>query len=101
MKAALALEDGTYLEGTAFDSDRGAEGELVFNTSMTGYVEALTDPSYAGQILMMTYPPIGNYGVCPDDYESDGIKAWGFAVRELCRKPNNSITSKSENNAEI
>jgi carbamoyl-phosphate synthase small subunit len=89
MKAALALEDGTYLEGTAFGSDKGASGELVFNTSMTGYVEALTDPSYAGQILMMTYPLIGNYGVCREDFESDGVKAYGFVVRELCSKPSN------------
>ena len=86
-KAALALEDGTYVEGEAFGSLDGAGGELVFNTSMTGYVEALTDPSYAGQILMMTYPLIGNYGVNRDDFESGGVKAEGFVVRELCRKP--------------
>ncbi|MFH1403640.1 MAG: glutamine-hydrolyzing carbamoyl-phosphate synthase small subunit [Candidatus Altiarchaeota archaeon] len=89
MKAFLALEDGTLMEGRAFGSDRLAEGELVFNTSMTGYVEALTDPSYAGQILMMTYPLVGNYGVCRDDFESDGVKAEGFVVRELCDKPSN------------
>ncbi len=87
MKAALALEDGTYLEGEAFGSEEAAGGELVFNTSMTGYVEALTDPSYAGQILMMTYPLIGNYGVNRGDFESDGVKAEGFVVREVCRKP--------------
>lgn len=89
MKAYLALEDGTCIEGSAFGSEKYSEGELVFNTSMTGYVEALTDPSYAGQLLMMTYPLIGNYGVCRDDYESDGIKAEGFVVKELCRRPSN------------
>jgi carbamoyl-phosphate synthase small subunit len=89
VKAALALEDGTYVEGYAFGAERDAEGELVFCTSMTGYVEALTDPSYKGQILMMTYPLIGNYGVCREDFESDGVKVEGFAVRELCKKPSN------------
>lgn len=89
MKAALAIEDGTFLEGKGFGAEGVALGELVFNTSMTGYVEALTDPSYAGQILMMTYPLIGNYGVCRQDFESDGIKVEGFVVRELCREPSN------------
>ncbi|MBC7114578.1 MAG: glutamine-hydrolyzing carbamoyl-phosphate synthase small subunit [Archaeoglobi archaeon] len=89
MKAALALEDGTYLEGRAFGAERDALGEIVFCTSMTGYVEALTDPSYKGQILMMTYPLIGNYGVCREDFESDGVKVEGFVVRELCKKPSN------------
>jgi carbamoyl-phosphate synthase small subunit len=87
--AALALEDGTFVEGFGFGSEGYVEGELVFNTSMTGYVEALTDPSYAGQILMMTYPLIGNYGVSEEDFESDGIKVEGFVVRELCREPSN------------
>lgn len=89
MKAALAIEDGTYLEGKGFGAEGISQGELVFNTSMTGYVEALTDPSYAGQILMMTYPLIGNYGVNKKDFESDGIKAEGFVVRELCQEPSN------------
>lgn len=89
MKAALAIEDGTYIEGKAFGAEKIAEGELVFNTNMTGYVEALTDPSYSGQILMMTYPLIGNYGVCREDFESDGVKVEGFVVRELCQTPSN------------
>ncbi|HIP24897.1 MAG TPA: carbamoyl-phosphate synthase small subunit, partial [Archaeoglobus profundus] len=89
MKAVLVLEDGTYVEGVAFGAEKTVEGELVFNTSMTGYVEALTDPSYAGQILMMTYPLIGNYGVCIEDFESDGVKVEGFVVRELCKEPSN------------
>lgn len=89
MKAALALEDGTYVEGKGFGAEKTAVGEIVFCTSMTGYVEALTDPSYKGQILMMTYPLIGNYGVCRQDFESDGVKVEGFVVRELCKKPSN------------
>lgn len=89
VKAYLALEDGTVVEGRAFGAERDAEGELVFNTAMTGYVEALTDPSYKGQILMMTYPLIGNYGVCREDFESDGVKVEGFVVRELCKHPSN------------
>ncbi len=89
MKAALALEDGTYVEGKAFGAERDAEGEIIFCTAMTGYVEALTDPSYKGQILMMTYPLIGNYGVCREDFESDRVHVEGFVVRELCKKPSN------------
>ncbi|MEM0487924.1 MAG: glutamine-hydrolyzing carbamoyl-phosphate synthase small subunit [Candidatus Bathyarchaeia archaeon] len=89
VKAALALEDGTYVEGRAFGANRIALGEIVFCTSMTGYVEALTDPSYRGQILMMTYPLIGNYGVCKEDFESDSVKVEGFVVKQLCRKPSN------------
>ena len=89
VKAYLALEDGTVVEGKAFGALKDAEGELVFNTAMTGYVEALTDPSYKGQILMMTYPLIGNYGVCREDFESDRVHVEGFVVRELCKHPSN------------
>jgi len=89
VKAYLALEDGTVVSGKLFGAEREAEGELVFNTAMTGYVEALTDPSYKGQILMMTYPLIGNYGVCREDFESDGVKVEGFVVKELCKHPSN------------
>ncbi|MEM3527185.1 MAG: glutamine-hydrolyzing carbamoyl-phosphate synthase small subunit [Candidatus Bathyarchaeia archaeon] len=89
MKATLALEDGTAVEGYGFGAEGLVEGELVFNTSMTGYVEALTDPSYSGQILMMTYPLIGNYGVCDEDYESDRIQVRGFVVKYACKKPSN------------
>lgn len=88
-KAILVLEDGTTISGKGFGAVGEAYGELVFNTSMTGYVESLTDPSYAGQILMSTYPLVGNYGVCNEDYESEGIKASGFVVREVCKTPNN------------
>lgn len=87
MKALLALEDGTLLRGEAFGARTTAFGEIVFNTNMTGYCEALTDPSYKGQILMMTYPLIGNYGVQPETFESERIQPSAFVVRELCKRP--------------
>lgn len=74
MKAILALEDGTVVEGKGFGAEGTAVGELVFATSFTGYEEALTDPSYKGEILMLTYPLIGNYGVSRSHCQSDGIK---------------------------
>lgn len=88
--AILALENGTIIHGTAIGAI-GAEstGELVFNTAMTGYQEVLTDPSYYGQVVTFTYPHIGNYGVNPDDVESDGIKASGLVVHELSRVASN------------
>ena len=82
MDAILALEDGTWFEGTAAGAPGEATGEVVFNTSMTGYQEILTDPSYAGQIVTMTCPEIGNYGVSTDDGESRTPHAAGFIVRE-------------------
>jgi len=87
MESSLILEDGTAIRGASFGSRRRVLGELVFNTNMTGYVEALTDPSYRGQILMMTYPLIGNYGVDPNAMESETIQPTGFVVREACRTP--------------
>ena len=87
MRGALVVEDGTIAEGTAFGSSDTVFGELVFNTNMTGYTEALTDPSYRGQILMMTYPLIGNYGVDPATMESDEVQVTGFVVREACPIP--------------
>src|SRR5688572_12921574 len=81
--AKLALEDGTVFTGRAFGADGTAEGEVVFNTSMTGYQEILTDPSYKGQIVTMTYPLIGNYGVNLQDVESWRPHVGGFVVREL------------------
>ena len=74
MKACLILEDGSRFEGTAFGSPRNTAGEVVFNTAMTGYPESLTDPSYAGQILVSTFPLIGNYGVPPHVREEDGLE---------------------------
>ncbi|MDE7322339.1 MAG: carbamoyl phosphate synthase small subunit [Lachnospiraceae bacterium] len=89
MKAFLILEDGTVFEGIHIGADREVISEIVFNTSMAGYLEVLTDPSYAGQAVCMTYPLIGNYGICKDDMESK--KPWpdGFIVRELSRNFSN------------
>lgn len=87
MTALLALEDGTIVEGEGFGAEVTAVGELVFATPFTGYEEALTDPSYKGQILMPTYPLIGNYGVSGANFQSDGIKVEGFVVRERCPVP--------------
>src|SRR6187399_3487993 len=81
MDAVLALEDGTLFRGAAAGAEGEARGEVVFNTSMTGYQEVLTDPSYAGQIVTMTCPEIGNYGVATDDVESRGLQVAGFIVR--------------------
>ena len=82
MKAILALEDGTIFEGQHFGAPGECIGEVVFNTGMTGYQEVLTDPSYKGQIVTMTYPLIGNYGCNVEDFESSGPKVEGFIVRE-------------------
>src|SRR5438105_12862324 len=82
MEAILALEDGTLFRGQAAGAEGGAHGEVVFNTSMTGYQEVLTDPSYAGQIVTMTCPEIGNYGVTPDDVESRAPQVAGFIIRD-------------------
>ena len=86
-KALLVLEDGSVFEGRPFGALARTHGEVVFNTSMTGYQEALTDPSYAGQILVMTYPLQGNYGVNRIDVESRRIQVRGFVVREHCDLP--------------
>jgi carbamoyl-phosphate synthase small subunit len=89
LRAALALEDGRVFAGTAFAAEGQTCGEIVFNTSMTGYQEISTDPSYCGQIVAMTYPLIGNYGVNAEDVESDRPQVAGFVVREHCRAPSN------------
>jgi len=89
MQAKLALEDGTVYTGSAFGWPGERLGEVVFNTSMTGYQEVLTDPSYRGQIVTMTYPLIGNYGTTPEDQESLAVQVAGFVVRELTRIPSN------------
>ncbi len=88
MKAFLILEDGNVFTGTSIGSTRDMISEIVFNTSMTGYLEVLTDPSYAGQAVVMTYPLIGNYGITPD---MESKKPWpdGYIVRELSRMPSN------------
>lgn len=89
MKAFLILEDGNVFTGKSIGSTRDMISEIVFNTSMTGYLEVLTDPSYAGQAVVMTYPLIGNYGICYEDMESK--KPWvdGYIVREIARRPSN------------
>jgi carbamoyl-phosphate synthase small subunit len=86
-RVIIALEDGTVFQGSAFGARGERVGEVVFNTSMSGYQEILTDPSYRGQIVTMTYPLIGNYGVNPFDVESDAPKVEGFVVRELSGLP--------------
>lgn len=88
-KAILALEDGTIFHGTAFGAATTRTGEACFNTSMTGYQEILTDPSYRGQFVAMTYPLIGNYGVGAIDDESPAVHVSGFVVEELCDVPSN------------
>ena len=89
MRGILALEDGRVFEGESFGAPGKKAGEVVFNTSMTGYQEILTDPSYKGQIVTMTYPLIGNYGVNDLDEESKGPQVEGFVVREYCVEPSN------------
>ncbi len=89
MKALIALEDGTIFEGRSFTGPGEAVGEIVFNTSMSGYQEVLTDPSYTGQIITMTYPLIGNYGINPEDMESLAIHPKAFLVKEYQRQPSN------------
>lgn len=98
MKAFLILEDGTVFEGKSIGAVKEIISEIVFNTSMTGYLEVLTDPSYAGQAVTMTYPLIGNYGVCYEDMES--LKGWpdGFIVREISRMPSNFRSEDSLQN---
>lgn len=95
MKAFLILEDGTVFEGTHIGADKEIISEIVFNTSMAGYLEVLTDPSYAGQAVCMTYPLIGNYGVCMEDMESRQPWPDGFIVRELSRIPSNFRCDKT------
>jgi carbamoyl-phosphate synthase small subunit len=93
--AKLALADGTVFSGKAFGAEGEVYGEVVFNTSMTGYQEILTDPSYCGQIVTMTYPLIGNYGVNQEDVESKQLSIRGFIVKELCRIPSNFRSEQS------
>ena len=94
-RAILVLEDGSVYEGYAFGAEADACGEAVFNTSMMGYQEMLTDPSYAGQIVMPTYPLIGNYGTNEQDFESNRIQVRGFVVREECDQPNHYLNKKT------
>ena len=103
-RAALVLEDGSFFMGNGFGSPRKVSGEVVFSTSMVGYPESLTDPSYQGQILTLTYPLIGNYGVpaydnymfgVPQYFESTGIKVTGLVIQELCHEPNHWASTRT------
>lgn len=87
--AYLILENGTVFEGKAFGAEKETTGELVFTTAMTGYLETLTDPSYFGQVVIQTFPLIGNYGVIPADFESDSPSLRGYIVRDWCQAPSN------------
>ena len=89
MNAFLILEDGTVFKGTSIGSTREIISEIVFNTSMWGYLEVLTDPSYAGQAVCMTYPLIGNYGINRDDFESLKPAASAIVTHEIARRPSN------------
>ncbi len=95
MKGYVVLEDGKVFEGKSFGAEGEALGEVVFNTSITGYQEILTDPSYNRQIVAMTYPMIGNYGVNEDDIESDKVQVEGFIVKEACKYPSNYTSTLS------
>lgn len=94
-EAILYLEDGASFLGRSLVTTGETAGEAVFNTAMSGYQEILTDPSYAGQIVVMTYPLIGNYGVNPEDIESNGVHVKGFVVKEFCRRHSNYRASES------
>ncbi|MBF0522242.1 MAG: glutamine-hydrolyzing carbamoyl-phosphate synthase small subunit [Candidatus Omnitrophica bacterium] len=94
-KAILYLEDGTHFLGQSLSVTGETAGEVIFNTSMTGYQEILTDPSYAGQIVVMTYPLIGNYGVNDEDVESSKVHVKGFVVKEFCRLHSNFRATES------
>src|SRR5215475_11582594 len=94
-EAILALEDGRTFRGLAWGANSERTGEIVFNTAMTGYQEILTDPSYAGQIVTMTYPEIGNYGVNEEDVESRRPFVEGFVVREISQISSNWRSSMS------
>lgn len=89
MRAILGLEDGTWFEGLSFSGPGQAEGEVIFNTGLSGYQEILTDPSYRKQLVCMTYPHIGNYGVNVEDIESSRVQVAGFIVKECCQQPSN------------
>ncbi len=95
MTRKLVLSDGSHFEGAPLGADCDGIGEVVFNTGMTGYQEILTDPSYAGQVVLLTYPLIGNYGINEDDFESDRLQPSGLIVREACEIPSNWRATKS------
>ena len=93
--AYLVLEDGSVHRGESMGARVEGHGEVVFNTSMTGYQEVLTDPSYAGQLVTLTYPLVGNYGINPQDFESANIRVAGFIVREHCDAPSHGRSDRT------
>ena len=93
--AYLVLEDGSVHRGESMGARVEGHGEVVFNTSMTGYQEVLTDPSYAGQLVTLTYPLVGNYGINPEDFESARIRVAGFIVREHCDQPSHGRSDRT------
>ena len=93
--AYLVLEDGSVHRGESMGARVSGHGEVVFNTSMTGYQEVLTDPSYAGQLVTLTYPLVGNYGINPQDFESGRIRVAGFIVREHCDRPSHGSSEET------
>ncbi len=95
MYSALALRDGTVFVGMGFGASCKVSGEVVFNTGMAGYTESITDPSYWGQILVQTYPLIGNYGVSRNDFESDGPRITGYVISQLCAEPSHHSSEKT------
>jgi carbamoyl-phosphate synthase small subunit len=95
MKAVIGLEDGTFIIGEGLGVEGIVQGELVFTTQYTGYEEALTDPSYRGQILMFTYPLIGNYGISGDTFQSDCMQGEGLVIREGCDHPSHHKSKRS------
>ncbi|MEM2839514.1 MAG: glutamine-hydrolyzing carbamoyl-phosphate synthase small subunit [Thermoplasmata archaeon] len=95
MDCFLVLEDGAVFRGRSFGAKKSVFGEIVFNTGMTGYQESLTDPSYRGQILTMSYPMIGNYGVNKSDYQSDNVHVRAFVVKEMCEHPSHRACTET------
>jgi carbamoyl-phosphate synthase small subunit len=95
MKAYLVLQNGKVFEGFSFGSQLETVGEVVFTTGMTGYIETLTDPSYYGQIILQTFPLIGNYGIIPSDFESKKIHAKGYIAKHPCPTPSNFRSEKT------
>lgn len=95
MEGLIYLEDGTVFRGTGFGCETTKVGELIFNTSMVGYQSLMTDPAVEGQIMNMTYPLIGNYGINDDEYESDKVHAFGLVVKDLCEEPSNSCCTQT------
>jgi carbamoyl-phosphate synthase small subunit len=95
MRALLILEDGAVFEGVSIGAAGTSTGEVVFSTAMTGYQEMLTDPSYAGQLLTLTYPLIGNYGIAAEDFESRAVQVAGFVIKQLCAVPSHWRSGES------